>query len=262
MLKGIAAAITDEKFTASVDETNEFLNIEAADIASNNVLILSENLTTETVTSIRNGSVRFVRDPNMDHGTVCQIGDNWFCFGRLKAEELDPDEYVKATPEADVVGLICNTLDEFRKSGETFEDEYAYYEAYLNEQRAKAIPTLKERDKRLEQLWAEFGDVPMNPETEEIEAQFLCFPAGTNREEVWEWFDERYSRGVVKLLLVGEPKDREVAQALFLTSLCCECDSEHCVFNPDGICKAPFVTGRAPGLNDDGCTDYCYKEAE
>ncbi|MFR5990244.1 MAG: hypothetical protein ACLUGP_07615 [Faecalibacterium prausnitzii] len=52
MLKGIAAAITDEKFTASVDETNEFLNIEAADIASNNVLILSENLTTETVTSI------------------------------------------------------------------------------------------------------------------------------------------------------------------------------------------------------------------
>lgn len=52
MLKGIAAAITDEKFTASVDETNEFLNIAANDIASNNVLILSENLTTETVTSI------------------------------------------------------------------------------------------------------------------------------------------------------------------------------------------------------------------
>lgn len=47
---------------------------------------------------IRNGSVRFVRDPNMDHGTVCQIGDNWFYFGHLKAEELDPDEYVKATP--------------------------------------------------------------------------------------------------------------------------------------------------------------------
>ena len=41
---------------------------------------------------IRNGSVRFVRDPNMDHGTVCQIGDNWFYFGHLKAEELDPDE--------------------------------------------------------------------------------------------------------------------------------------------------------------------------
>lgn len=34
---------------------------------------------------IRNGSVRFVKDPNMEHGTVCQIGDNWFYFGRLKA---------------------------------------------------------------------------------------------------------------------------------------------------------------------------------
>lgn len=101
---------------------------------------------------IRNGSVRFVKDPNMEHGTVCQIGDDWFYFGCLKAAELDHDEYVKTMPEADVVGLICNTLDEFRKSGETFEDEYAYYEAYLNEQRAKAIPTLKERDKRLERL--------------------------------------------------------------------------------------------------------------
>ena len=26
---------------------------------------------------IRNGSIRFVKDPNSEHGTVCQIGDNW-----------------------------------------------------------------------------------------------------------------------------------------------------------------------------------------
>lgn len=211
---------------------------------------------------IRNGSVRFVRDPNMDHGTVCQIGDNWFCFGRLKAEELDPDEYVKATPEADVVGLICNTLDEFRKSGETFEDEYAYYEAYLNEQRAKAIPTLKERDKRLEQLWAEFADVPMDPETEEMEEPFLHFLVGTNREEIWHWFDERHSKGVVYLLYGTEPKYslKNMAPLVRAQSLCCECDSETCVFNPKGICMVPFVTGNAPGLSEDGCTDYCYKE--
>lgn len=127
---------------------------------------------------------------------------------------------------------------------------------------SSALIPLSTRDRELEELWDEFADVPMNPETEETEEPFLHFPAGTNREEVWEWFDERYSRGVAKLLLVGEPKDREVARALYLQSLCTECDAEHCVFNPDGICKAPFVTGRAPGLNDDGCTDYCYKEAE
>lgn len=211
---------------------------------------------------IRNGSVRFVKDPNMEHGTVCQIGEDWFYFGCLKAEELDPDEYITEMPEDDAAALVFDALEQIRNDG-AFDDEYAYYEAYLTERRVTSnMDTLQKRDAELERLWAEFEDVPMNPETEEIEAPFLCFPAGTNREEVWEWFDERHSRGVAKLMLVGEPKDREVAQALFLTSLCCECDSEHCVFNPDGICKAPFVTGRAPGLNDDGCTDYCYKEAE
>ena len=34
--------------------------------------MITENMVRE---GIRNGSVRFVRDPNMDHGTVCQIGD-------------------------------------------------------------------------------------------------------------------------------------------------------------------------------------------
>ena len=50
---------------------------------------------------IRNGSVRFVKDPNMEHGTVCQIGEDWFYFGCLKAEELDPDEYITEMPEDD-----------------------------------------------------------------------------------------------------------------------------------------------------------------
>ena len=40
----------------------------------------------------------------------------------------------------------------------------------------------------------------MNPETEELEAAFLHFPAGTNRLEVWHWFDDRYSKGVSFLL--------------------------------------------------------------
>lgn len=62
------------------------------------------------------------------------------------------------------------------------------------------IPTLAERDAELERLWAEFGDVPMNPETECMDEPFLGFPAGTHREEIWHWFDERHSRGVSYLL--------------------------------------------------------------
>ena len=62
------------------------------------------------------------------------------------------------------------------------------------------METLKERDAALEELWAKFADVPMNPETEKLESSFLHFPAGTNRMEVWRWFDDRHSKGVSFLL--------------------------------------------------------------
>lgn len=210
---------------------------------------------------IHNGSIHFVKDPNMEHGTVCQIGDDWFYFGCLKAEELDPDEYVESMPEDDVVGLVFNTLEEFREDG-AFDDEYAYYEAYLTERwSASNMDTLQTRDAKLEQLWGEFADVPMNPETEEMEEPFLHFPVGTNREEIWHWFDERHSKGVVYLLYGTEPKYslKNMAPLVRAQSLCCECDSESCVFNPKGICMAPFIIGRAPSLSDDGCADFCYK---
>lgn len=77
---------------------------------------------------IRNGSVRFVKDPNMEHGTVCQIGEDWFYFGCLKAEELDPDEYITEMPEDDVAALVFDALEQIRNDG-AFDDEYAYYEA-------------------------------------------------------------------------------------------------------------------------------------
>lgn len=52
ILKGLAAVIKDETFTVSVDEEEELLVLEAVDTTSTNVLVLSENLTTQTVTSI------------------------------------------------------------------------------------------------------------------------------------------------------------------------------------------------------------------
>ena len=210
---------------------------------------------------IHNGSVRFVRDPNMEHGTVCQIGEDWFYFGCLKAEELDPDEYITEMPEDDVAALVFDALEQIRDDG-AFDDEYAYYEAYLTERSATSnMDTLQKRDTELERLWAELADVPMDPETEEMEEPFLHFPAGTNREEIWRWFDERHSKGVVYLLYGTDAKYsiKNMMPLVHMNSLCCECDSEHCAFNPQGICKAPFVIGRAPSLSDDGCADFCYK---
>lgn len=76
--------------------------------------------------------------------------------------------------------------------------DYGEYSALMDG--LEEIDTLRERDKILEDLWTEFGDVPMNPETECMEQPFLGFPAGTHREDIWHWFDERHSKGVAYLL--------------------------------------------------------------
>ena len=62
------------------------------------------------------------------------------------------------------------------------------------------IETIEERDQQLEALWEMFADIPMDPETERMEAPFLDFPAGADREDIWHWFDERHSKGVYFLL--------------------------------------------------------------
>lgn len=59
---------------------------------------------------------------------------------------------------------------------------------------------LEWNDENLDGLWAEFGDVPMNPETECIESDWLHFPAGTNREEIWRWFEETFDCRVADLM--------------------------------------------------------------
>ena len=151
-----------------------------------------------------------------------------------------------------------------RPSGATVyvPDSDIYYEwEILKTTLEGELPTLGERDKRLEDLWGEFGDIPMDPETERIEEPFLSFPAGTDREDIWHWFDKRHSKGVAYLLYGGAEDYAPEARRLYdQKQLCTECDSESCVFNPHGVCLAPFVTGHAPALCDDGCGDYCYKE--
>lgn len=70
--------------------------------------------------------------------------------------------------------------------------------------------SLEERDQALESVWHEFADVPMNPDTERMEEPFLDFPAGTPREDIWHWFDERHSKGVAYLLYGQEAGDVEL----------------------------------------------------
>ena len=55
-------------------------------------------------------------------------------------------------------------------------------------------------DDQLKTLWGIFGDIPMDPNNETIEEKFLCFEIGTNRFDIWKWFDKRYSKGVYELI--------------------------------------------------------------
>lgn len=45
-------------------------------------------------------------------------------------------------------------------------------------------------------LWLDFGDIPMNPETECIENEWHGFEAGTHREDIWKWFEETFNISV------------------------------------------------------------------
>lgn len=116
-------------------------------------------------------------------------------------------------------------------------------------------------DKEIEELWAEFADIPMDPVTECIEEDFMHFKAGTYREDIWHWFDERHSKGVAHLLY-GDGVDRteDLAKLQYRSLLCDECCSETCIFNPEGICRFPLVCGRKPNISEDGCADWVYKE--
>lgn len=87
------------------------------------------------------GLVRLIESPHND-GVVCQIGDNWFYFGGLTAEECKTVEEYKANVDTKIIlDEIYSVLKDFRTE---FEDEYLYYEYYLKEKGIKEIKTVKE----------------------------------------------------------------------------------------------------------------------
>jgi hypothetical protein len=54
-------------------------------------------------------------------------------------------------------------------------------------------------DEALVNLWERLGDVPVNDDGE-IEEDFLHFPTGTDREEIWSWIEETYDVSVYDLM--------------------------------------------------------------
>lgn len=67
----------------------------------------------------------------------------------------------------------------------------------------------------VEDFWKNLSDIPFSEDEDgrvvlEVDhklmfgnREIVVFPAGTDREEIWHWFDERYCGGVIKLMNGG-----------------------------------------------------------
>ncbi len=143
-------------------------------------------------------------------------------------------------------------LNELHQGGKL---EYLLYSDLMDA--VQEIEPLRDRDEELEEMWSLFADVPVNPETECIEEPFAGWGAGISREEIWHWFDVRYSKGIA-VLLYGDGADRTSALAslAYANAMCFECESRSCAYNNGGECRFPLVRNRKPIITEkDGCTE-------
>ena len=149
-----------------------------------------------------------------------------------------------------------NLIGELYSNNRLSTDQYNLIFDALDE-----IPLLRDRDEELEKLWAELEDVPMNPETEELEGHFLNWGPGVDRDEIWQWFDKRHSKGIA-YLLYGNAVDRtgDMIYLAYTTQLCKGCESADCVFCHSGECRYALVHGEKPKVTEDqGCLEYAPK---
>ena len=62
-------------------------------------------------------------------------------------------------------------------------------------------------DKKIEQFWEELGYAPFD-EDDDMEfvlaEDWFIFSKGCDREFIWHWFDEHYSKGLYKLMFPNE----------------------------------------------------------
>lgn len=70
-------------------------------------------------------------------------------------------------------------------------------EPFEDEDRVKMTP------EKLKKWWDEFSEMPVDND-DQIEHAFHIFEKGTDRMEIWKWFDEQCPHGLVNDLLGGK----------------------------------------------------------
>ena len=91
-----------------------------------------------------------------------------------------------------------------------FRNPLAIHDTMVREAIAEVVDIVKKKKNSLSSntsmnfirnLWEEFGNIPMDPETENLEEGWLLFPKGTHRETIWDWFEEKFDISVAKDLM-------------------------------------------------------------
>ena len=101
-------------------------------------------------------------------------------------------ERITCIPHTELVELISDW-------SEQFEEEHLdadWNELDYNEEIIKFVNLNIAKE-----LWDRFTDIPMNPDTEEIEKEWNGFPAETSREDIWHWFEDTFHVGVAEELV-------------------------------------------------------------
>ena len=92
--------------------------------------------------------------------------------------------------------------------GNLYQKEYGTTRMYICEPSGESSHSVGKLDVR--DLWERFGDVPMNPETEELESPWMDFPAETFREDIWHWFEKEFHVSVGELMHDIDKVDKEL----------------------------------------------------
>ena len=119
------------------------------------------------------------------------------------------------------IQLICRKEQEIHMKNTNVTTE--------NEELEMSEPTLQETiDKNIEALWKEFENVPVD-RNGNLRAAWKAYPKGTNKNEVYEWFNRHHSKGLAYLMEEGKNECKEQLNIKKIERTVCDRAREICM---------------------------------
>ncbi|MDU5955579.1 MAG: hypothetical protein E6Z10_13665, partial [Ruminococcus sp.] len=72
----------------------------------------------------------------------------------------------------------------------------------IYDQNSKSVKTYTDTDDLIKDLWKSFSNIPFDDGEKDLVLgqDWFIFEKGTERKDIWKWFDSHYSKGAVSLL--------------------------------------------------------------